>query len=160
MNTTRGEDEMTMTLVKLTMEAKAIVYCHFDFSNYPMDKQICKFRFGSRSAGATFLLYDPKYMYHIPISFKAVNIDMTVTFFDMKIGSEENRVGFDIKMNRNIKPFVMKYYIPSMGIVLVSQLSFIIPPSPGLFPGRVVLLVMQFLILTSLFIHQMVSSAL
>ena len=155
-STTR--DQKTKTLVKLTMEVKTSIYCDFDLSTYPMDKQICNFRFGSRSSGATFMLYDPNKIYHNTTRNRAVNFDMTVTFFDKNVDSGKNTVGFDIQIIRILRPFIMKYYVPCMGIVLVSQLSFVIPPSPGLFPGRVVLLVTQFLTLTSLFIHQMVST--
>ena len=52
------------------------------------------------------------------------------------------------------QPFLYMYYLPCMAIVLVSQISFIIPLSS--IPGRVALVVTQFLTLTNIFIHQTV----
>ncbi len=63
-------------------------------------------------------------------------------------------VGFDIELVRTITPFVLKYYLPCAGIVIVSQMSFLISPSS--IPGRVALLVTLFLVLTNLFIRQQV----
>ena len=63
--------------------------------------------------------------------------------------------GFNITLKRIIQPYLYKYYFPSIAIVIVSFISFIIPLSA--IPGRIVLVVTQFLTLTSIFIHQMVS---
>ena len=62
--------------------------------------------------------------------------------------------GFDITLERMVQPFLYMYYLPCMAIVLVSQISFIIPLSS--IPGRVALVVTQFLTLTNIFIHQTV----
>ena len=53
------------TTMELRYEIKSTVYCNFNHKKYPMDTQICRLRFGSRSLGAIFLLYDPKKIYHI-----------------------------------------------------------------------------------------------
>ena len=63
--------------------------------------------------------------------------------------------GFDITLERMFQPFLFQYYLPCMAIVLVSQISFIIPLSS--IPGRVALVVTQFLTLTNIFIHSTVS---
>ena len=53
-----------------------------------------------------------------------------------------------------MQPYMMKYYIPTMAVVLVSEIGFVIPLTA--IPGRVALLVTQFLTLVNLFIYQMV----
>jgi hypothetical protein len=63
-------------------------------------------------------------------------------------------IGFEVELKRRMNPFVMKYYLPSAGIVFVSQISFLISPSQ--LPGRVALLVTLFLVLTNIFTRQQV----
>ena len=63
--------------------------------------------------------------------------------------------GFNITLERMIQPYIYQYYLPCISIVVVSQISFVIPLSA--IPGRVGLVVTQFLTLTNLFIHQMVN---
>ena len=63
-------------------------------------------------------------------------------------------VGFNVTLVRIIQPYLYQYYFPSIAIVVVSQISFMIPLSAT--PGRIALVVTQFLTLTNIFIHQMV----
>ena len=63
-------------------------------------------------------------------------------------------VGFNITMKRVQQPYLLKYYLPCVAIVVVTQISFYIPPDA--IPGRVALLVTQFLTLTTLFISEQV----
>lgn len=148
---TNNTKQDTKTVVELKQEIKSTVYCDFDLSAYPMDKQTCQLRFGSASLGATFVLYDPKHTFHNSITYQSANLHMTITFLD-----GHNMPGININMTRVVKPFIMKYYLPCIAIVFVSQLSFIIPPSA--IPGRVALLVTVFLTLTNLYIQQLVST--
>jgi hypothetical protein len=62
--------------------------------------------------------------------------------------------GFDIILERIAQPYMFQYYFPCAAIVIISQISFIIPLSA--IPGRVGLVVTQFLTLTNIFIYQMV----
>ena len=65
--------------------------------------------------------------------------------------------GYEIKLKRQPAKYLFQYYIPCITIVVASTLSFIIPPSAA--PGRIALVVTQFLTLTNIFIYQMVSIA-
>ena len=148
-------NRISKTTVEVRYEIKSTVYCDFDHSAYPMDKQVCNLTFGSGSFGAIFVLYDPKNIYHRVDTYKSANFNMSITFFDEKINHGSNTVGINIKMNRTVNSFILKYYVPCIAIVLVSEVSFVIPLTA--IPGRVALLVTQFLTLTNLFIYQMVS---
>ena len=64
-------------------------------------------------------------------------------------------IGFNITLERIIQPYLYQYYFPAIAIVVVSQISFMIPLSAS--PGRIALVVTQFLTLTNIFIHQIVS---
>ena len=79
---------------------------------------------------------------------------MAITFVGEKDKHGNDMVGFNIQMFRGIQPFILEFYLPCIAIVLVSQISFVIPLTA--LPGRVALLVTQFLTLTNLFIHAMV----
>ena len=149
-------EKQRKTIVELIMDTTTTFYCNYDFSSFPMDTHACEFRFGSRGvSGAPFVLYDPEKIYHNKTNYNAANFDMSVKFYDEKRNTGLNKVGLNIMMVRVLKPFVMKYYLPCVAIVFVSQLSFIIPLSA--IPGRIALLVTLFLALTNIFMHQMVS---
>ena len=59
-----------------------------------------------------------------------------------------------IKMKRCILPYIIKYYLPCIAIIIVSLISFLI--SIDSLPARVALLVTQFLTLTNILIAQQV----
>ena len=143
------------TIVEMKYEIKTTVYCDFKFLQYPMDVQNCSIKIGSGSGGAIFLLKDEVDKdLHLSTSYKAVGLNMTINFFGRDNQFGNSTVGFQIEMNRLIYPFLMEYYVPCIAIVFVSELGFVIPLTA--IPGRVALLVTQFLTLVNLFIHQMV----
>ena len=144
------------TAVLYTFDARSTVYCNFDLSAYPLDIQVCEFRFGSRSSEAVFVLHDPNGNNHLEAYYEADNFHVTISFFDQKLGIGRNMVGFNIKMVRIVTPYIMEYYLPCIAVVLVSEIGFIIPLTA--IPGRVALLVTQFLTLTNLFIQHIVST--
>ena len=135
-------------------EIQTIVFCSFDHSDYPMDEQQCNITFGSSSSGAIFLLNETHRQQHPSHTYQAANFHVTISLFDEK--SFNNNVGIKIEMRRITTSFILKYYIPCVAIVLVSAIGFVIPASA--IPGRIALLVTQFLTLINLFIYQMVSS--
>ena len=144
-------------MVSYQMESKITFYCDFDYSSYPMDYSMCKFRFSGQHPNLKFTLantgknsleeHHDKYIGYFHIVSSIVE--------DKDGGLGHQSIGLDIQVHRCVSPFVLKFYLPCATITIVSQLSFIIPLDA--LPGRVALLVTQFLTLTSLFIHQMVS---
>ena len=92
--------------------------------------------------------------YHQVNSYQAENFKMMIEFFDNGIDNGNNTIGIMIEMCRLQTSFLYMYYIPCITIVLVSLIGFVIPVTA--IPGRVGLLVTQFLTLTNLSIHQMV----
>ena len=94
-------------------------------------------------------------------------VEMKITFFDRNLcemaGNTttglpcvENlqELGFIMTTKRYLQPFVMRYYLPSVAIVLISQTSFFVPPN--VIPGRAGLLVTLFLTQTNIFMNQQV----
>ena len=84
---------------------------------------------------------------------ESLEIDANDGYFDNLF-----EIGFNITMKRVQQPYILKYYLPCVAIVTVTQVSFYIPHDA--IPGRVALLVTQFLTLTNLFISEEVSNIL
>jgi hypothetical protein len=143
------------TTVEYSVEVKSTIYCDFDHSTYPMDQQMCSLKIGSRHFGPIFALHDQEGIYHGKDKYESDNFGISITFFDEELSSGHNTVGINIQMDRVVNEFILKYYIPCIAIILVSAISFVIPLTA--IPGRVGLLVTQFLTLTNLFMYQMVS---
>ena len=144
------------TVVEYTLETKAMIYCEFDFKDYPKDVQSCSLRFGSKSSGLDLELLDPSESLHKDKEYEAADFAVSIGFFEGYLDEETSNkvVGYDVKMRRKLQPFVMMYYLPCMAILVVSVISFAVPLHAT--PGRIALLVTLFLTLTNLFIHEMV----
>ena len=139
----------------------ATIYCHFDFSSFPLDTQHCRFRQMGTSESVQPLLYPSLDIenWHYKSGGFEVKIDPVEAFKGKDIISQPNKtideIGFNVTLQRIVHPYLYQYYFPCFAIVIVSQISFIIPISA--IPGRVALVVTQFLTLTNIFIHLMVS---
>ena len=136
---------------------KATILCEFDFSSFPIDTQSCEFKQWLPPDEMCFL-EKPKTPQHW--NHKANGYEITVILTGSLIECNNTlqngtqTCGFNVTLDRILQPYLLQYYFPSMAIVIVSQISFIIPLSA--IPGRVALIVTQFLTLTNIFIHQMV----
>ena len=141
---------------------KATIFCQFDFSLFPFDTQHCAFlQFAGTPDLHIISLCRPiatkeKYKLNkFKVSFSPVGAmcshanssdgGLKLAFVD---------TGFNITLTRSISVYLYTYYLPCLAIVVVSQVSFIVPLSS--IPGRIGLVVTQFLTLTNIFIHQMV----
>ena len=141
--------------VEMKYDVKTTVYCKgWSYRKYPMDDQTCKVAFGSASASSIFILHQESASHNNTDDHRAANFDMKIEYFDKNETDGSNQVGIKITMDRVTTSFILKYYVPCIAIVLVSEIGFIIPVTA--IPGRVGLLVTQFLTLINLFIHQMV----
>ena len=155
----QDKTEYPLPNVQITYEIKASVYCKFDHSKYPMDKQHCNLTLGSSSYGAIFVLDQKDYVLPGNKTYVASNFLVSSKFYDdkrHKFGN--NTLGINFVMTHSTVPYLVKYYIPCNAIVIISMMGFMIPLSA--IPGRIALLVTQFLTLTNLFIYEMVRSLL
>ena len=137
---------------------RATLFCEFQFSSFPLDTQVCNFVQSVGPEGVC-LLFSPKKLdkwnhetngYQVTVRQRGGSITHNIDFQNGTC-----RCGFNVTLTRMIQPYLFQYYFPSIAIVVVSQISFIIPLSA--IPGRIGLIVTQFLTLTNIFIHQMVS---
>ena len=142
-------------------EWRATVICKFDFALYPFDTQQCIFLQEADDTSLTRFFYVFKNTTALEQNaggFKIVinPIGAFVTgkeLFGLQ-SQASDKIGFNITFTRIVKPHLCQYYFPCMAIVIVSQISFMIPLTS--IPGRVALVTTQFLTLTNIFIHQMV----
>ena len=161
----------TFTFLNYRMETHITLYCNFLFDNYPMDTQVC-----------TFILGTSDMDFDHPVFFKHLNQSYCLTVQDTRstghalqdfdvqtkcyqeygsqrtmrgfMKKEKDCVGFNITLKRSLRPFIMKYYLPSIAIVISAQISFIIPMNA--LPGRTALLATLFLSLINIFTAQQV----
>ena len=176
-----GNAVSSEVIVDYIFNADVTIACAFEFTKYPMDRQRCELRMGSTSYGRylNFVpwarvpgvsFYQSTEKDDPPEQFDAKGFHMTLTKFTddfswcknltnkdkIKLCKAEHlkHIVFVVDMTRSFQPFFMHYYAPCIAIVLVTHASFIIPPD--CIPGRVALLVTQFLTLVNIFIDQQV----
>ena len=156
---------------KLSENATFLIYkktyhlginCKFEFSNFPMDRHICMLKLTNRYLRELRLT-----LYDFEIGRFAANRigDLERDGFDIRISFEGNNatrnssvvslVALKLDMHRILHPYINQYYAPSVAIVCISQVSFIIPPSS--IPGRLGLVATLFLTMTNILIDSNVS---
>ena len=152
------------TVVMTDIEWIITMKCDLEFSNFPFDTNICPVRMTLGNMNVTAQYHNEsrritQYWDYISEGYKIkekIFVDSQPRFFKV-FNYSEFRFGFDIEMTRQVRKYYFRYYLPCIIIVVASSFSFIIPLSA--IPGRVALVVTQFLTLTNIFIHQMVRIA-
>ena len=134
------------------------ISCPFNSSNFPFDKSTCPLVIRFRSIDASFGTS----------KISAIEAVEQTDMDGFKIGLSQigtintswgsiniTQMRVDIILERQVSKYIYQYYMPCIAIVIATSFSFIIPLSA--IPGRVALIVTQFLTLTNIFINQMVS---
>ena len=148
------EDNMKQhLLIMYNMEAQVQLYCNFHFENYPMDTQTCDIVMNSAYPypGIVDLVFEQG-------QFGVTNNNLNSDDFQIEVIFHEtaspNGINILIRLERRILPFIIKYYLPSIAIAIISLVNYCIPIEAT--PARVTLLVTQFLTLTNILIYQQV----
>ena len=142
-------------MVTYNLEAQATVHCNFYFERYPMDTQHCEFTMDGSYPYADIMTLKFEEG-HFGVTNNNSNTDDYVIDVTFKENSNGTGIHSIIKMKRCVLPFIIKYYLPCIAILCVSSISFLI--SLRSVPGRVALLVTQFLTLTNILIAQQVNT--
>jgi hypothetical protein len=140
------------TVLNMTLDTQMTLLCDFKLSSFPLDVQTCHFRMYSERVEQ--ILLNMHTSPHSTKSYDDENFSLRITFVEESDGNAAT-LGFDIQLKRQLIPFLFKYYVPCIAIVLLSFISFIVPLTA--IPGRVALLVTLFLTLTNTFMKYMVS---
>ena len=152
-----------ITTVQMKSHLQIDVGCSMNFIDFPNDRQNCYFVMYDEDYNITEIIMETvvtsaKKFFH---SFSNTNITVTpgdfTPYSNVSITgretNEKNRMkrvlfkkdvqfplsGLNLMITRNPQPYFWSYYLPSMGVVLIQSLAFIIPPKA--IPGRTTLLI-------------------
>ena len=146
------------TIVSHYTKSNVKISCNFDFAKYPFDHQNCPLLMKGYNINIT--IYDITVLgfdQEIFMGYRTkhgVYLNNSLNHLNHYYGGQVNYFGFYNNMTREIETYIYQCYVPCIAIVTMSFSSFIIPISA--IPGRVGIIVTQFLTLTSIFVHQMV----
>ena len=153
------------TFIEYYIEAEVTIYCSFNLHLYPIDEQECELKIGSSNHGSAIAfqlvetlwrdIYGVGYYHSKDFYVETIFQESKNTYLGNVYFSEMREVGFKIKLKRCLLSYVFRYYLPCGTIVIISQISFLIPPDQ--IPGRTTLLITTFLILANIFIGQQVN---
>ena len=138
----------------------ATISCVFDFSSFPFDRNNCLLEIIFLNSNVTVHNNQPYGPEKMDRKHSSEGFDISIeplkpiSMDDPILGVKMHNITFSIAMKRQVGKYIYQYYIPCIAIVTASSFSFIIPLSA--IPGRVALMVTQFLTLTNIFIKQMV----
>ena len=153
-NITETSDNETSTAVTFNFEARATVFCNFNYFRYPMDTQTCDFVMSSAYPFPDIVIFKLEES-SFGGTFNNSNTDdfiLDITFSDITNGF--SGISCVLNLERCLLPYIMKYYLPCIAMVIVSFISFLL--SLNSIPARVALLVTLFLTLTNILIAQQV----
>ena len=147
-------NDIKSTWIHYNMEAQATIYCNFNFLKYPMDTQFCEFIIDAAYPQPDIV----NVIFQLGL-FGVTNNNFNLDDFAIKVTfkNETGQTGINsiIKLERQVLPFIIRYYLPCIAIITVSLMNFLI--SVDSIPARTALLVTQFLTLTNILIAQQVN---
>lgn len=125
-----------------------------EFGQFPLDKHKCYFILTSFGYDSEHMTLDGKFNYEkenqrtLPFN---VDIQPLPENKRMVLGSSSNysAYGFEVLLSRSLGPFILSVYLPSAMFVMMSWVSFFVPPD--IVPARIVLLVTLCLVLINMF---------
>ena len=140
------------------------VGCQFDFSVFPFDKNNCIIKMGFRNMPVVLYKNSVSTLQGNKLQYLRKGFNFKLRALPIKTKCNQiledcwTSFGYNITLNRQASKYLLQYYVPCVTIVMASTLSFIVPPTAA--PGRIALVVTQFLTLTNIFIYQKVNDKL
>jgi len=125
-----------------------------EFGQFPLDKHKCYFILTSFGYDAEHMVLGGQFHYErqnqrtLPFN---VDIQPLPENKRVVLGSSSNysAYGFEVLLSRSLGPFILSVYLPSAMFVMMSWVSFFVPPD--IVPARIVLLVTLCLVLINMF---------
>ena len=136
------------------------ISCTFEFSDFPFDKNSCPLILAFRNLDVSLGHSNDSMAEYtrqgVMDGYEIKQIEPRI-YTNTRYGIYTTNVEIDIRLQRQWLTYLYQYYIPCITIVIASSFSFIIPITA--LPGRVALVVTQFLTLTHIFINQQVKDS-
>ena len=147
------------TAILFNFEARATVFCNFKFFSYPMDTQTCDFVMSSAYPFPNVIEFKLQET-GFGTTFNSSNTDefeLYTTFNDIRLQIVDRRfsgISCRLKMVRRLLPYILRYYLPCIAIVVLTMISFLL--ALNLIEARSTLLVTILLTLTNILMAQQV----
>ena len=144
--------------VELFSKSIQTVSCSMGFNDFPFDTQTCQLYITSSVHPADEMEFSTELVPNEKLKDDLEKVTVTMEAIPEKdrvvldaLEQEHNfsRAGIVFTLERKASSYIMRYYVPTFGMVFVSFVSFLIPPDA--IPGRTGLLVTLFLVLTTIF---------
>ena len=146
------------TMVTALITWKVMISCSFDFSKYPFDRQSCPLEMEASDIDVSTMFSEEDDVRLNQSTYGGYSIRQELLLRtnddNFVFHQHTSTFGFYNNLTIQIEPYIYQYYLPCTTVVLTSFFSFLIPLTA--IPGRVAILVTQFLTLTSIFINAMV----
>eukprot|EP00094_Tigriopus_californicus_P002620 TCALIF_02532-PA protein Name:"Similar to GABRG2 Gamma-aminobutyric acid receptor subunit gamma-2 (Gallus gallus)" AED:0.06 eAED:0.06 QI:0/0.66/0.25/0.75/1/0.75/4/0/253 len=119
--------------VLYTISTEAVISCPMKFSAYPLDHQECKFNVGSYIHDATQIFFNGTFGHDVKNQ-RAQQYEIGILPLDdadktiVWVNRNYSQTGFKINLIRRRTPVLLQTYLPSGLFVIVSWISFIVPP--------------------------------
>merc|ERR1719220_955174 len=129
--------------------------CPMTFNSFPLDVQVCLFQVGSFNYDNSKMVFVDEFIAnHTQIrSVLDYSIEIRALPKDQKnyvaLTGNYSVAGFEMTLKRKVSHYIITCYLPSGMFVMVSWISFLIPPD--VVPGRMTLLITIFLVLVNIF---------
>ena len=133
---------------------RVTVLCSFNLSEYPFDANHCLLEMQFPLDLNVSLHGKASHSMHYDANGFSITLHPNDphTIHYPSLAMHLTTISFGIELKRQPSKYIFQFYLPVITIVIASGFSFIIPVSA--IPGRIALVVTQFLTLTNIFIHQ------
>ena len=150
-------DPKKLHYVRYSASTIATISCNMAFANFPFDVQNCPYHVSSASYTDHDVIFNASVESQLERSFYQ-SFDISILEDKAFVDHRGHSIaGFSLKLTRRPNLFVFKYYLPAFCIVMVSWISFLIPPDA--IPGRTGLLVTLFLVTATIFGNMQASTS-
>lgn len=129
--------------------------CPMDFRNFPMDVQFCPLYIESwrLQSNVQKIMWDPIHPVGVAKDYSLDQFSFGVRVLDVNTtkytSGEYSRIGMTLIFSRELQFYILQIYFPTVLFVIISWLTFIIPPSYA--QGRIILTITTMLTLAALF---------
>ena len=128
--------------IQWIVDGSHVISCGMFFEKFPFDNQNCEFWVASADAFTNTSLFTSNYAYNpysmqkeLPFHLEISALKREPVFFSRSL------TGFHIGLKRKIFPYILNIYFPTVVLVIIALISFLIPVS--CVSGRILNIILQ-----------------